>query len=77
MSAAEMMEIEMGRVRRVLGEAVAELEADGGDLRMFAAALLAAAVQLHTEIEGTEHMQRAIAKLATAEMVRAGEAGRC
>lgn len=77
MSTAEMMEIEMGRVRQFLGDAVADLEANGGDLRMFAAALLGAAVQLHAAIEGTEPMQRAITKLATAEMVRAGEAGRC
>lgn len=76
MTAEHLMEIEMHRVRQFLGDAVADLEADGGDLRMFAAAFLAAAVQLHTEIEGTEALQRAIAKMATAEMVRAG-AGRC
>lgn len=77
MTDAAKMRSEMVRVRDFLGQAVADLEADEGDLRFFAAAFLAAAVQLHTEVEGHEALQRAIARLAAREMVRTGEAGRC
>ena len=77
MTNGERMETEMTRVRDFLGQAVADLEADEGDMRFFAAAFLAAAVQLHTEIEGTEGLQRAIARLAARELVRTGKAGRC
>ncbi|MCV2871588.1 hypothetical protein OEZ71_04695 [Defluviimonas sp. WL0050] len=77
MTDAEIMETEMKRVRDFLGQAVADLEADEGDLRFFSAAFLTAAIQLHVDIEGVEGLKRAIARLAAREMVRSGEAGRC
>lgn len=67
---------EIDRVRRHLAEMVAELQAEGGDIRAFSAAILTAAVQLHAEVEGTDGLARVITKLGQNEMLRAGRAGR-
>jgi hypothetical protein len=72
-----IVETEMRRVRDHLSDAIADIESNGGDIRFFSAAILTAAVQLHVEIEGTAGLERAIAKIAQRELVRAGEAGRC
>jgi len=47
MTDKQKMKIEMNRVRDILGDVVADLEADEGDLRFFAAAWLSQAIQLH------------------------------
>ena len=69
------LRIEADRVRRHLGEMVAEMVAEGGDVRAFSAALLTAAVQLHAEVEGLDGLARAITALARRQMTGAGVAG--
>ncbi|MAC77569.1 MAG: hypothetical protein CML66_05850 [Rhodobacteraceae bacterium] len=69
------LQIETNRVREALGHLLAEVEADGGDIRCFSAALLTAAVQLHAEVEGPDGLARALASLGRREMVRDGRAG--
>ncbi|MGB3316840.1 MAG: hypothetical protein WBB85_20815 [Albidovulum sp.] len=77
MTEQQIMQREIARVRDLLSEAIGEIEADGGNLRFFAASLITAAIQLHAEVEGSAGLERAIAKLAALELVRTGEAGRC
>ena len=67
---------EVNRVRRHLAEMVAELQAEGGDIRAFSAAILVASVQLHAEVEGTHSLARVITKLGQGELLRDGRAGR-
>ena len=69
------LRIEADRVRRHLGEMVGEVQAEGGDVRAFAAALLTAAVQLHAEVEGLDGLARAITALARRQMTGVGFAG--
>lgn len=76
MTDQEKMKHVMTRVRDMLADNVAELEAEGGDVRYFAAAFLTAGMQLHVEVEGTDGIERAIAKIGARELVRAGAAGR-
>ena len=70
------VQIEAARVRAMLAEAVQQIEAEGSNIRAFAAALLTGAVQLHAEIEGTEGLARAITSLGQRELLREGRAGR-
>ncbi|MCZ4260974.1 hypothetical protein O4G76_09010 [Limimaricola sp. G21655-S1] len=76
MTERQMIVKERDRVSGLLSEAVSGLEAEGGDLRLFAAALLMAAVQLHIEVEGVDGLKRALSRLAAHEMTRCGVAGR-
>lgn len=76
MSLEAALQIETNRVRDALGHLLAEVEADGGDVRCFAAALLTGAIQFHAEVEGTEGLARAIANLGRRELTREGRAGR-
>ncbi|MFP1645689.1 hypothetical protein [Pontitalea aquivivens] len=73
----QRMMIEANAARLAFDAALADLSERGGDLRMFAAAMLAASVRLHVEIEGTEGLHRAVARLASVEIVGSGQAGRC
>ncbi|QIE42324.1 hypothetical protein G5B39_10480 [Rhodobacteraceae bacterium SC52] len=68
---------ERERVSKLLAQAVSEITDTGGDIRFFSAALLTAAVQLHIEIEGPEHIDRAITKIGIHEMQRNGVAFTC
>lgn len=76
MNETEQMDTEVERVRAMLGNAVAAVEAENGDLRFFAAALLTAAVQMHVEIEGVEGMRRALSRLAFRQLPADDVAGR-
>lgn len=71
-----LVQTETARVRSGLADMIRELEAEGGDIRAFSAAILTAAVQLHAEVEGTDSLARVITKLAQGELLRDGRAGR-
>lgn len=77
MTEQDKMRHEMIRVRDLLAEAIQGVDAEGGDIRFFTAAILTGAVQLMAEIEGTDGLHRAIARVAQRELIRTGEAGRC
>lgn len=64
MTDKERMEREAERVRCLIGDCVAQIEIEHGDIRMFAAAMLTAAIELHLEVEGPHGLQRAITRLA-------------
>jgi len=68
---------EIDRVQALLADAVAGVEADGGDVRIFNSAYLISAIQLHIEVEGGQSLLGAISKIATRELSAAGEVGRC
>ena len=68
----QMMAIEMQRVRTLLAEAIAELEADGGDIRYFTAAFMAAAMQLQCEVEGEDSLNVAITRLGVRTLTARG-----
>jgi len=76
MTDTEKMKIEADRVRALLADAVAGVEADGGDIRFFNAAFLTVAIQLHAEVEGFASVESAITKIAKHHMIASGAAGR-
>ena len=54
MTDRQAMQFEAERVRHMLGDAIAQIEVEGGDVRMFSAALLIAGVEMHGEVFGTD-----------------------
>lgn len=77
MTDEEKMLIEMNRVKALLENAVEGVEADGGDVRIFNAAYLVSAIQLHIEIEGAQSLLGALSKIGTRELTVSGGVGRC
>lgn len=73
----QRMQIEMNRTRDLLAGAVEEVESCGGDIRLFGAALLIAAIQLHIQLEGIENLEKAISGIATRELIRSGAVKGC
>jgi hypothetical protein len=65
------------RVRQMVDDALAEIATEGGNVRLFGAALLVLAIQVHAELEGTDGLDRAIAGIAKRELVRLGKAAQC
>ncbi|WP_296639294.1 hypothetical protein [Roseinatronobacter sp.] len=76
MTDQELMAIEKERVQNMLQTAMAEIDETGGSVRFFAAAFLVQAFALHVEIEGTDNLQAAMARLGREELTRRGKAGR-
>lgn len=72
----QRMMIEADAAKVAFDAALQDLTDRGGDVRFFAAAMLAAAVRLHVEIEGTAGLERAISRLSQAEVPGSGAAGR-
>lgn len=58
------LKVESGRAQRFVEDALVEMKAEAGDLRLFALALLDQAVALHVSIEGDEALLRTVARLA-------------
>lgn len=75
MTDTELMAVEKERVENMLATALAEIDEAGGSVRFFAAAFLVQAFRLHVEIEGTDNLQSAMARLGREELVRRGTAG--
>lgn len=73
----QRIQIEMNRTRNMLAAAVAEVESCGGDIRLFGASFLIAAIQFHIELEGIENLEKAISGIATRELIRDGVVKRC
>jgi hypothetical protein len=71
------MATEMQRVRTLLQAATEACAAEGGDIRFFNAALMTAAIQLHSEVEGADTVERAITAVAKRHLIRTRKAGRC
>ncbi|WP_134679571.1 hypothetical protein [Paracoccus ravus] len=63
------------RARRLVADGVEDLAEDQGDVRIFAAAMLTAAIELHVEVEGVEGLSRALTYLARKHLVTTGHAG--
>ena len=55
---------EIARINRLVDGAMHEIGAEGGDVRIFSAGLLSAAIRLHVEIEGPEALVKAMARFA-------------
>lgn len=72
MTDEQKMQIERDRVSFLLEQAVAALTAEGGDIRVFNAAFLVAAIQLHCEIEGPETIARALTKVGVKHLKALG-----
>jgi hypothetical protein len=72
MTPKAIMQAEAERVRTIISEAVDQIEAEGGNLQFFSAAMLTAALELHVELEGLESLDRAITKIGMREMQRRG-----
>ena len=68
----QMMAVEMQRVRDLLAEAVTEVETDGGNIRYFNAAFMAAAMQLQCEVEGDDSLNNAITRLGVRTLTSRG-----
>lgn len=68
----QKMKIEMQRVSDLLALAVADLEAEGGDIRFFNAAFLVAAIQLQAEVEGPDTIMRALSSVGVRELTQSG-----
>jgi len=75
MTDEQIMATEKARVQEMLAEAIEQIENDGGSVRFFAAAFLVAAFELHVEVEGTDNLQAAMARLGREALTRHGAAG--
>jgi hypothetical protein len=71
MTDEQEMAIEMQRVRDLLAQGVSAVETEGGNIRYFNAAFLTAAMQLHSEVEGSESIVRTVTRLGVREITRA------
>ncbi len=77
MTHEEIMLTEKVRVQKLLTAALDEIEAEGGSIRFFAAALLGAAIETYAEVEGPEAVERGITKMALRKLGRAGAINAC
>ena len=73
----ETMQAEIERVQRMITTAINEIEENGGSLRYLNAALMAAAVALHAQVEGPDSVEAALVKTAKRRLVADGKAGQC
>lgn len=71
------MATEIDRVQRLIAEAVNEIDQDGGSIRFFNAALMTAAMTLHSEVEGPASVEAALVKTAKRRLVADAKAGSC
>lgn len=71
----QRMQIEANAARVAFDAAIEDLTERGGDVRCFSVAMLAAAVRLHVEIEGTDDLHRLLSRFARAELARTSGAG--
>ena len=73
----EVIERERERVQRLLENGVREIESEGGNIRLFSASWLSAALALFAEVEGAENLESCTSQLCQRLLVNAGQAGRC
>lgn len=73
----QKMATEMQRIRTLLQAATEACANEGGDIRFLNAALMTAAIQLHTEVEGAGSLERAITSIAKRHLMRTRAAGQC
>lgn len=77
MTEEQIMLIEKQRLRDLLADAIADIEAEGGSIRFFAAAFLVEALRLHVQIEGPNNLDATITKLGVRHLTQNGDVGRC
>lgn len=77
MTHEEIMLTEKERVQRLITAAIDEIEAGGGSIRFFAAALMGAAIETHIAVEGPEGVERAFTKMAVNKLGKAGAINAC
>lgn len=70
----EAQEIEA--VRALLAQEIERLENDGASIGAFSSALLLAASELYSEVWGSNELRAAFVKIAQAEQIISGSAGR-
>jgi hypothetical protein len=75
-AALAALQIENDRAQRFIEDALAETQAEIGDPRLFALALLDQAAGLFVKIEGPDPLLRTLARMAAAHQVAGGRAGR-
>ncbi|WP_068111275.1 hypothetical protein [Tropicimonas marinistellae] len=73
---AEIALEEMKRVQEMLRRTTATMNETGGDIEWFASFLLRHAIELHSEIFGSEQLELAITKIGKELLVGDGKAGR-
>jgi hypothetical protein len=66
---AERFRAEYDRVKRHLEDAIAELAAENGHIEFFSAILTRSAFELHSEVFGTEGMEKMLSGMATRQLL--------
>lgn len=71
------MAVEIDRVKRLITQAITEIDEQGGSVRYFNASLMSAAMVLHGNIEGIDSVEAALAKHAQKLVVANTKGGQC
>lgn len=73
----QKMKIELSAAQLAFEAAIDDLVKRGGDIRFFTAAMLAAALRLHVDIEGPDSLLSTITKMGTRELSSRGDTTLC
>lgn len=67
---------EVARTQRLFDDAICGMEVEGGDIRVFAHAMLRASAEMYAEVFGAKALTVACSKLSAAQEMARGNAGR-